>query len=37
MLAMFSAGVRRVVMLVVPPVWMGLRWFALPVGVRRDL
>jgi hypothetical protein len=24
-LALFSAGVRRVVMLVVPPVWMGLR------------
>ena len=35
-LCLFSAGVRRVVMLRVPPVWVGLRWFALPIGVRRD-
>ncbi len=33
---MFAVGSRRVVMLEVPPVWMGLRWFALPIGVRRD-
>jgi len=31
------AWLRRVVMRVVPPVWMGLRWFALPISFRRDL
>src|SRR5580700_10656417 len=35
-LVLFSACSRRVVMQAVPPVWMGLRWFALPIGVRRD-
>jgi hypothetical protein len=33
---LFFAGSRRVVMQAVPPVWAGLRWFALPVGIRRD-
>jgi hypothetical protein len=36
-LALFSAGVRRVVMRVVPPVWTGSRCSPpLPIGVRRD-
>jgi DNA-binding CsgD family transcriptional regulator len=37
LLASSLAGLRRVVMHGVPPVWMGLRWFALPISFRRDL